>query len=76
MKPFAICALALASAAFAQQPLQHSKIKFSDTTLDNGLRVLISEDHYAPVYAICIATRSARAMSAPDAPASPTCSNT
>jgi zinc protease len=55
VKPFAICALALASAAFAQQPSSSiPKIKFSDTTLDNGLRVLISEDHYAPVYAICI----------------------
>src|SRR5579871_1324163 len=29
-------------------------IKFSDTTLDNGLRVIISEDHYAPVYAIVV----------------------
>ncbi len=55
MKPFAICALALAGAAFAQ-PLSSGipKIKFTDNTLDNGLRVLISEDHYAPVYAICI----------------------
>jgi hypothetical protein len=25
------------------------KIKFTGTKLDNGLRVLISEDHYAPV---------------------------
>jgi hypothetical protein len=31
------------------------KIKFSDNRLDNGLRVIISEDHYAPVYAICVA---------------------
>jgi len=30
------------------------KITFTDTTLDNGLRVIISEDHYAPVYAIAI----------------------
>jgi zinc protease len=30
------------------------KINFTDTTLDNGLRVIISEDHYAPVYAIVI----------------------
>ncbi|MEP6716374.1 MAG: pitrilysin family protein [Terriglobia bacterium] len=29
-------------------------IRFTDTTLDNGLRVIISEDHYAPVYAIAI----------------------
>src|SRR5450432_618309 len=38
---------------FAQQPpLKVPPVKFSDTTLDNGLRVIISEDHYAPVYAI------------------------
>src|SRR5436305_7317108 len=30
------------------------KVKFTDTTLDNGLRVLISEDHYAPVYAVAV----------------------
>ncbi len=48
MKLPAVFALAL---AFAQAQPQ---IKFSDTTLENGLRVLISEDHYAPVYAICI----------------------
>ncbi len=29
-------------------------IKFSDTHLDNGLRVLVEEDHYAPVYAIAV----------------------
>ena len=31
------------------------KVKFTDTRLDNGLRVIISEDHYAPVYAIGVA---------------------
>jgi predicted Zn-dependent peptidase len=30
------------------------RIKFTDTRLDNGLRVIISEDHYAQVYAICV----------------------
>jgi zinc protease len=29
-------------------------VKFTDNTLDNGLRVIISEDHFAPVYAIAI----------------------
>ena len=29
-------------------------IRFLDTTLDNGLRVIIAEDHYAPVYAIAV----------------------
>src|SRR5471032_1874380 len=40
---------------FAQQPpLKVPPVKFSDTTLDNGLRVIISEDHYAPVYALAV----------------------
>jgi predicted Zn-dependent peptidase len=30
------------------------KVTFTDTTLPNGLRVIISEDHYAQIYAICI----------------------
>ncbi len=29
-------------------------IKFTDTTLENGLRVIISEDHYAPVFGIAV----------------------
>jgi len=29
-------------------------VKFTDTTLDNGLRVIVAEDHYAPVYAIAV----------------------
>ena len=43
--------VAFAVSAFAQAP----RIKFTDTKLENGLRVIISEDHYAPVYAICVA---------------------
>ena len=48
--------LGAALAALAQSPAASGlpKIKFSDTRLDNGLRVLIAEDHYAPVYAICV----------------------
>src|SRR5918911_1483121 len=42
--------LALAQTAPSGLP----KIKFTDTKLDNGLRVIISEDHFAPVYAICV----------------------
>ena len=54
MKLLAI--LAFAAAAFAQQaPSTLARIKFTDTRLDNGLRVIISEDHYAPVYAIAVA---------------------
>src|ERR1035441_2829200 len=54
MKLLAI--LAFAAAAIAQQaPSTLPKIKFTDTRLDNGLRVIVSEDHYAPVYAIAVA---------------------
>jgi len=48
-----LAAAGLALAQHASSPIP--KIKFSDNRLDNGLRVLIAEDHYAPVYAICIA---------------------
>ncbi|HEX3704451.1 MAG TPA: pitrilysin family protein [Vicinamibacterales bacterium] len=47
----AAVALALAvSAAAATQPT----IKFTDTTLKNGLRVVISEDHIAPVLSVVV----------------------
>ena len=52
-------------------------IKFTETKLANGLRVILSEDHTAPVYLDRralqrrLARRAARA-----APASPTCSST
>jgi hypothetical protein len=53
------------------------KVKFTDTTLDNGLRVLISEDHYARLsMPSASAIRSGRRTSARAAPASPTSSNT
>ena len=49
-----LCAwlLALAAAAFAQSKLP--KVEFTDTTLDNGLRVIIAPDHAAPVFAISL----------------------
>src|ERR1700691_5252600 len=43
--------------AFAQRaapPAKIAPVKFSDTRLDNGLRVIMVEDHYAPVYAIAV----------------------
>jgi zinc protease len=41
--------------AFAQHPASRiPPVKFTETTLDNGLRVIISEDHYAPIYAIAV----------------------
>jgi zinc protease len=42
----------LAVPAAAQSKLQ--PIKFKDIRLSNGLRVIISEDHYAPVIAIAV----------------------
>ena len=50
--------LALAGLTVAQTPSAAQKkispIKFSDTHLDNGLRVIVAEDHYAPIYAIAV----------------------
>jgi len=55
LKPLAAMLAAFTGLVFAQQPpLKVPPVKFSDTTLDNGLRVIISEDHYAPVYAIAV----------------------
>jgi zinc protease len=46
------CFLALAAAASAQTRLP--KVEFTDTTLDNGLRVIIAPEHTAPVIAISL----------------------
>jgi len=58
VKLFAATALAVGGLGLAlaqKAPPSIPKIKFSDNKLDNGLRVIIAEDHYAPVYAICVA---------------------
>ncbi len=52
-----ICSFLLLSTILATSALAQSKIppiKFTDTRLSNGLRVIISEDHYAPVYAVAV----------------------
>jgi zinc protease len=55
LKPLAILVFCAAGLLPAQQSSSKiPKVTFTDTTLDNGLRVIISEDHYAPVYAIAI----------------------
>jgi len=55
MKPLAAMLFAFAWLGLAQHAATKiAPIKFTDTTLDNGLRVIISEDHYAPVYAIAV----------------------
>jgi zinc protease len=49
------CVAILVAAAWTLLPAQSTTpIRFTDTTLDNGLRVIISEDHYAPVFAIAV----------------------
>ena len=55
LKPLVAALFALTTLACAQPaPTKLPPIKFTDTTLDNGLRVIISEDHYAPVYGIAV----------------------
>src|ERR1022692_1429129 len=47
--------LAFVQPTIAQtSPKKIAPVKFSDTRLDNGLRVILVEDHYAPVYAIAV----------------------
>ena len=52
MKP--LFATFLLSGAIALAQPAPKPIKFTDTTLDNGLRVIISEDHNAPVFGIAV----------------------
>jgi zinc protease len=54
VKPVLLILLA-SGLALAQHPASRiPQVKFTDTTLDNGLRVIVSEDHYAPIYAIAV----------------------
>ncbi|MBL8179006.1 MAG: insulinase family protein [Bryobacterales bacterium] len=46
--------LSIAAASLLAQTPQLAPVKFSDTRLPNGLRVLISEDHSAPVFSIAV----------------------
>src|SRR5215468_115957 len=56
MRPLARCSLMILFAAYwtavAAQSIE--PVRFTDTRLDNGLRVIVSEDHYAPVFAIAV----------------------
>ena len=57
MRMFARSAVAAALVALSgtNLPAQETPtIRFTDTTLPNGLRVIISEDHAAPVYSISV----------------------
>src|SRR5262249_51788861 len=44
----------LRSVASSSEAAKMPPIKFTDTRLDNGLRVIIAEDRYAPVYSIAV----------------------
>jgi len=41
-------------AATSQRPARSFDIQFQEFKLDNGLRVLLAEDHHAPTFAICV----------------------
>ena len=64
----------LAATAFAQSALK--PVTFSDTRLSNGLRVIISEDHYAPVFAIAVSYAVGSKDERPGGPGSHTSSST
>ena len=52
---FTVVSFLLASlSASAAEPAKVAPVKFTDTRLENGLRVLIAEDHYAPVFSIAV----------------------
>ena len=48
----AVCVAALAATALGA--VEAPELKFTDTKLKNGLRVIIHEDHTAPVYSIAV----------------------
>ena len=49
-----VLAVLTAIAACATLAAQAPRVVFSDTRLKNGLRVIVSEDHSAPVYSIAV----------------------
>ena len=75
MKRFlALAALACAAPrpALAKDP----DIPFAEFRLDNGLRVIVHEDHKAPIVAVTSGTTSARRTRRRAEPDSRTCSST
>jgi Predicted Zn-dependent peptidases len=51
MTPSILIALAMAAAPSAITP---PKIVFTETRLSNGLRLIVAEDHIAPVFSIAV----------------------
>jgi predicted Zn-dependent peptidase len=54
LRSIAAAALAVCALPAAPPPSKVAPIKFTDTKLSNGLRVIVVEDHYAPVFAISV----------------------
>jgi hypothetical protein len=50
----AVAVLSVVAAGARSPRAQAPRVTFSDTRLKNGLRVIISEDHSAPVYSIAV----------------------
>jgi zinc protease len=46
------CAGLLAAVSLASAQSKLPKVEFTETTLDNGLKVIIAPDHFAPVFSI------------------------
>lgn len=50
-----VVALGLAPIGWSSEaPVRQPKVSFQEFTLNNGLRVILSEDHTAPTYSICV----------------------
>ena len=49
-----LCACVLITGCRGASPTKLPKVEFSDTTLDNGLRVIIVPEHTAPIFAISL----------------------
>ncbi|MBK5295161.1 MAG: insulinase family protein [Acidobacteriia bacterium] len=50
--PLSLCLLSIGLTA--AEPSKIPPVKFTETLLDNGLRVIIAEDHYAPIFGIAV----------------------
>jgi zinc protease len=53
-KNLCLCAMVLTISSLALSQSKLPKVQFTDTTLENGLRVIIAPDHTAPVFAIAV----------------------
>jgi zinc protease len=54
IRPFAPAACAMLAGGITLVAAAQPRVTFTDTKLKNGLRVIISEDHTAPVYSIAV----------------------